>query len=118
MLFRSTYYVDERYDALFVEPTKKLGLVWDWFDRHVIDRLVVGVGELTQSSSAASTWLEKYVIYGGLNAIGYANHLLARSWRKIQSGQVHHYAAIIVAGLFILVHLVLAWWTGSGGMLK
>ena len=112
------YYVDELYDALFVEPTKKLGLVWDWFDRHVIDRLVVGVGELTQSSSAASTWLEKYVIYGGLNAIGYANHLLARSWRKIQSGQVHHYAAIIVAGLFILVHLVLAWWTGSGGILR
>ncbi len=29
---------------------------------------------------------------------------------------VHHYAAIIVAGLFILVHLVVVWWTaGSMG---
>jgi hypothetical protein len=29
---------------------------------------------------------------------------------------VHHYAAIIVAGLFILVHLIWVWWvTGSAG---
>ena len=61
----------------------------------------------TEAGSAGSTWIEKHVIYGSLNIVGYANHLLARSWRKLQSGMVHHYAAIIVAGLFILVHLVL-----------
>jgi NADH-quinone oxidoreductase subunit L len=53
------------------------------------------------------------VIYGFLNVVGYANHVLARSWRRLQSGMVHHYAAIIIAGLFILVHLVLLWWTSS-----
>jgi hypothetical protein len=35
---------------------------------------------------------------------------------------VHHYAAIIVAGLFILVHLAFVWWTtgtvGFGVALK
>ncbi|MBI3602908.1 MAG: NADH-quinone oxidoreductase subunit L, partial [Nitrospirae bacterium] len=31
------YYVDELYDKLIVEPIKRLGLVWDWFDRTVID---------------------------------------------------------------------------------
>jgi len=111
------YYVDELYDALFVEPVKRLGQVWDWFDRQVIDRIVVGVGQMTQAGSAGSTWIETYVIYGSLNAIGYANHLAARSWRRLQSGQVHHYVAIIVAGLFILVHVILVWWTGSGEML-
>jgi hypothetical protein len=30
---------------------------------------------------------------------------------------VHHYAALIVAGLFILVHLIIVWWTtGSVGI--
>jgi NADH-quinone oxidoreductase subunit L len=53
------------------------------------------------------------VIYGFLNIIGYGNHLVARSWRRLQSGMVHHYAAIIVAGLFILVHLILLWWSGA-----
>jgi NADH-quinone oxidoreductase subunit L len=107
------YYVDELYDAVFVEPTKRLGLLLDWFDRHIIDGIVRAVGQLADASSSFSTWIEKYVIYGFLNIIGYANHLLARSWRRLQSGMVHHYAAIIVAGLFILVHLILLLWTST-----
>ncbi|HEU4683212.1 MAG TPA: NADH-quinone oxidoreductase subunit L [Nitrospira sp.] len=96
------YYVDELYDVLFVEPTKKLGLAFDWFDRMVIDGVVRAVGQLAELGAAGSTWIEKHVIYGGLNIIGYGNHLLARQWRQLQSGMVHHYAAIIVAGLFLL----------------
>ncbi len=96
------YYVDELYDFLFVEPTKRLGEALDWFDRTVIDGVVRGVGRLADWGSAASTWFEKYVIYAGLNIIGYGNHLAAREGRKLQSGMVHHYAAIIIAGLFLL----------------
>ncbi len=112
-LLLNKYYVDEAYDATFVEPTKRVGTLWDWVDRNVIDGAVRSVGGLTQAGSAGSTWIEKHVIYGLLNVIGYANHLAAWSWRKLQSGMVHHYAAIIVAGLFLLVHLMFALWTGS-----
>ncbi|WP_455243680.1 NADH-quinone oxidoreductase subunit L [Petrachloros mirabilis] len=100
------YYVDELYDLLFVEPTKKLGHVLDWFDRVVLDGIVRGVGQMTELGAAASTWTEKHVIYGGLNIIGYGNHLLAKQWRQLQSGMVHHYAAIIVAGLFLLAVVI------------
>ena len=105
------YYVDEIYDFLIVEPIKALGRAWDWFDKTIIDGLVRGVAELTERGAWLSTWIEKHVVYAGLNVIGYANHLTARTWRRLQSGQVHHYAAIIVAGLFILVHLAYIWWT-------
>ncbi len=107
------YYVDELYDFLFVEPCKRLGHLLEWFDRNVIDWIVRMVGQAAEWGSAGSTWIEKHVIYGGLNVIGYSNHLAARSWRKLQSGMVHHYAAIIVAGLFILVHLILIWMAGA-----
>ena len=100
------YYVDELYDLMFVEPLKRLGAILDWFDRTVIDGLVRGVGRLADWGSVGSTWIEKYIIYGGLNVIGYSNHLAAREGRKMQSGMVHHYAAIIVAGLFLLVLVV------------
>jgi NADH-quinone oxidoreductase subunit L len=100
------YYVDELYDLLWVEPTKKLGLLFDWFDRTVIDGLVRAVAQVTDLAAAGSTWAEKYVIYGGLNIIGYGNHLAARQWRQLQSGMVHHYAAIIVAGLFLLAVII------------
>jgi len=100
------YYVDELYDLLFVEPTKRLGELLDWFDRTVVDGLVRGVAQLADWGSAGSTWIEKHVIYGGLNIIGYGNHLAARQGRRIQSGMVHHYAAMIVAGLFLLAVLI------------
>jgi NADH-quinone oxidoreductase subunit L len=100
------YYVDELYDLLWVEPTKKLGFLSDWFDRNVIDGLVHGVARLADLAAAGSTWAEKYIIYGGLNVIGYGNHLAARQWRQLQSGMVHHYVAVIVAGLFLLAVII------------
>ena len=100
------YYVDELYDLLWVEPTKKLGFLFDWFDRNVIDGLVHGVARLADLAAAGSTWAEKYIIYGGLNVIGYGNHLAARQWRQLQSGMVHHYVAVIVAGLFLLAVII------------
>ena len=100
------YYVDELYDFLFVEPMKKLGLALDWFDRVVVDGVVRAVGQLAELGAAGSTWIEKHVIYGGLNIIGYGNHVMARQWRQLQSGMVHHYAAIIVAGLFLLAVVI------------
>jgi NADH-quinone oxidoreductase subunit L len=100
------YYVDELYDLLLVEPTKKLGLLLDWFDRTVIDGVVRAVAHVAELGAAGSTWMEKYMIYGALNVIGYSNHLVARQWRQLQSGMVHHYAAIIVAGLFLLAVVI------------
>ncbi|MBH0199294.1 MAG: NADH-quinone oxidoreductase subunit L [Nitrospira sp.] len=100
------YYVDELYDLLFVEPLKRLGELLDWFDRTIIDGIVRGVGRLAEWSSAASTWIEKHIIYAGLNVIGYSNHVAAREGRKVQSGMVHHYAGLIVAGIFLLALVV------------
>ena len=100
------YYVDELYDFIIVEPMKRLGELLDWFDRTVIDGLVRGVGQLADWGSAGSTWIEKYIVYAGLNVIGYGNHLAAREGRKMQSGMVHHYVALIVAGLFLLALVV------------
>jgi len=83
-----------------------LGLLLDWFDRTVIDGLVRAVAQLADLGAAGATWMEKYVIYSGINVVGYGNHLAARRWRQLQSGMVHHYAAIIVAGLFLLAAII------------
>ncbi len=105
-LLLNKYYVDDLYDALVVEPTKRLGEALDWFDRTILDGAVRGIATLADWGSAGSTWVEKHVIYAVLNIIGYGNHLAARRGRKLQSGMVHHYAAMIVAGLFLLALVV------------
>jgi NADH-quinone oxidoreductase subunit L len=112
-LLLNKYYVDELYDWVFVEPIKALGRAGDWFDQKVIDGLVRGVAGLAGLGAVLSTWIEKHVIYGAINVVGYANHVAARAWRRIQTGMVHHYAALIVTGLFMLAHLLLIWWMTS-----
>jgi len=66
---------------------------------------------MTQQSAGASNWIEKYIVYGFINLIGYVNHLASRIFRKVQTGLVHHYAAIIIGGMVLLIHLFL-WWSG------
>jgi len=106
-LLYDKYRVDELYDAMIVEPAKRFGTAFNRFDDGVIDGTVRAVAGMTQGGAAVSTAIEKYVIYGFLNIIGYLNHIAAALFRRLQSGQVHHYAAIIVVGVFILINLYL-----------
>jgi NADH-quinone oxidoreductase subunit L len=53
------YYVDEIYDALFVEPIKR-GAVWLWrrFDEPVVDGSVNGVGAIVRTASILLRYLQ------------------------------------------------------------
>ena len=53
------YYVDEIYDALFVEPIKR-GAVWLWrrFDEPVVDGSVNGVGAIVRTGSILLRYLQ------------------------------------------------------------
>ncbi len=113
-LLLNKYWVDEAYDKAFVEPGKVVGRGFDRADQAGLDRAVVAVERFTDLSAAGSTWFEKYVIYGVINVTGYANHVGARILRQLQSGLVHHYAAILVAGLVVLVNLIVLFlWLGG-----
>jgi NADH-quinone oxidoreductase subunit L len=51
-LLLNKYYVDELYDALFVEPVRRAAIwLWRWFDDPVVDGSVNGIGALVQASS-------------------------------------------------------------------
>ncbi len=106
-VLRNKYWVDEIYDALVVEPAKALGRRLHRFDDRVIDGAVNAVGRMVDTGGGASTWFEKHVIYGVVNVTGYANHIGAKYFRRLQTGLVHHYAAIMVLGLLLLIHLYL-----------
>jgi multicomponent Na+:H+ antiporter subunit D len=101
----------EAYDAVILKPIRGLGNLLGIFDARVIDGAVNEVGAMTQRGASLSTWIEKYMIYGLINLVGYANHLASRAFRRIQSGLVHHYVAIIIGGIVLLVYLFL-WWRG------
>jgi NADH-quinone oxidoreductase subunit L len=80
-LHRAVYnkwYIDELYDALFVNPCKWLGsFLWKGFDVLVVDGIVNGVGKLVLACSA------------GL--------------KGLQSGYIHNYAFGMAAGVVVIV---------------
>jgi NADH-quinone oxidoreductase subunit L len=94
------YYVDEIYDALFVNRTKDLGLALGSFDRNIIDGLGVnGVGWMTRFISLVSMWWDTWIIDGSVR-LG-ALIVWALSWpvRLIQDGEMQDYMLLIVVGL-------------------
>jgi NADH-quinone oxidoreductase subunit L len=77
-LLLNKYFVDEIYDAAFVRTTVG-GSNWLWqaFDVGVIDRFA--------------------------NATAGAVSLSGRTWRRLQSGNVQHYALSLVVGMILIV---------------
>jgi len=82
-LLYKKYYIDELYDAVFINPIKaaSTGFFWKVVDVGIIDGIVNGAGSLVVWTS------------GGL--------------RKIQTGYYHHYAFGMALGVFVIVGLFL-----------
>jgi NADH-quinone oxidoreductase subunit L len=98
------YYVDEFYEAAFVEGLAKGGgrFLWD-FDATVVDGAVNGVRNVTVGLSWVASLFDQYVVDGLVN--GLANTLQAafRGFRRAQTGLVQNYALVMGGGLFCLV---------------
>src|SRR5579864_9032930 len=110
-LLSHKYYVDEIYDALFVNRTKDLGLALGSFDRGVIDGAGVnGVGLFTRVISRISMWWDKWIVDGLVNLSARFVGVLSYPTRILQTGKVSGYALMIVLGLIALLgyylHLV------------
>jgi NADH-quinone oxidoreductase subunit L len=73
------YYVDELYDAVIVQPIKRLstGLLWRGVDAGLIDGAVNGVGNLVRGTSGAM--------------------------RRLQTGSVRAYAASLFFGVVVIL---------------
>jgi NADH-quinone oxidoreductase subunit L len=80
-LIYNKYFVDEAYDALFVEPIKNGSVfLWKGFDNQVIDGAVNGAGSLTQ-------WISSII-------------------RRLQTGLVQDYALGIIAGVVAVLYII------------
>ncbi len=67
------YYVDEIYDRVVVQPiVAGSRLLWRWFDVAVVDAAVNGTASFVAGN--------------------------ARIWRRLQTGNVQHYAASLLVG--------------------
>jgi NADH-quinone oxidoreductase subunit L len=113
------YYMDEIYDALFVNRGKDLGTTLGAFDRNVIDGLGVdGTGWLTRFSSTVSMWWDKWIVDGLVNLSALLAQWLSYPVRFLQSGLVSRYAFMIVFGAVLIMSQYLGVYAFIGSVAK
>jgi multicomponent Na+:H+ antiporter subunit D len=100
-------FVSNGYRQIVIAPMKRFVALCKKFDIFVIDGIVNGVGDKTFQGSRVSNLFEKYIVYGFINGIGYMNHIGASLFRRLQTGSVHHYAMMLIVGIFLLVNIYL-----------
>ena len=94
------YYVDQLYDALFVNRAKDLGLALGVFDTTVINGVGVnGAGWLTRFISSLSMWWDTWIVDGSIRLGSRIVWLFSYPVRLIQDGLVQSYMLLIVVGL-------------------
>ena len=101
------WYVDELYDALFVNRAKGAGINLWKFDAQVVDGVVNGSALGTVKSAVGSDWWDRWIVDGLVRFIG--GFIKTVSWpiRLIQTGYVQNYALVMVLGVLIFIGYVL-----------
>ena len=103
-LLANKYYVDEVYNAVFVEGVAKGGgTALGRFDSSVIDGGVNGSAWLTRLTSTVSIWWDTWVIDGSVRAGSFGVKALSYPVRLLQTGLVQAYALFIVVGVLIFL---------------
>jgi NADH-quinone oxidoreductase subunit L len=98
------YYVDEIYDALFVNRIKDLSVASGLFDAKIIDGVAVnGSAWLARVLSRISMWWDKWIVDGLVNFVGKFTRFLSHPIRMLQTGVFSSYAIFILIGLALLL---------------
>jgi NADH-quinone oxidoreductase subunit L len=107
-LVANKYFVDEFYDAVFVEGLAKGGgrFLWE-VDATVVDLIPNGTAAATRGASWLSNLFDKNVVDGAVNGVADGFEKGWRLARRAQTGHVQNYALVMGAGLFCLVAVYL-----------
>jgi len=101
------YYIDELYDALFVNCAKDSGRSLWRFDAKVVDGLVNGSAKGTVESALGSGWWDRWIVDGLVRFVG--GFIKTSSWpvRLIETGYTQNYALVMILGVLVFVGYVL-----------
>jgi NADH-quinone oxidoreductase subunit L len=94
------WYVDEAYDAVFVDGLSKGGgTLLAQFDQKVVDGGVNGAGWLTRFTSRVSMWWDTWIVDGAVRLTAFGVKLSSYPVRLFQTGSVQAYALVFVLGV-------------------
>jgi NADH-quinone oxidoreductase subunit L len=112
-LLSRKYYMDELYDAVFVNRIKNLGNACYFIDAKFVDGAVNGTAATTRGTATVSRLFDQYVVDGLVNFVGWVNMALNRIAAALQTGLVQRYA---LGAVFGIVLFILFYYNGLFGL--
>ena len=100
-------YINEFYQAVFVNGTLKLAQFCYWFDRHIVDAFVSLIQFIVLSLSQLSVWIDKYIVDGFVNTIATVAYWTGNQVRLVQNGKLqttlYSVFLLVLLGLIYLI---------------
>jgi NADH-quinone oxidoreductase subunit L len=103
------YYVDELYQAVFVNGLLAITRAAAWFDQHVIDFIVNAAATIVRWISWLDGQIDRYVVDGAVNGVATLSALIGGRVRRLQTGSINGYLYVIVIAV-VGVMMVQLWW--------
>jgi NADH-quinone oxidoreductase subunit L len=110
-LFDRKYYLDEIYQAVFVNGTLLLARIGALFDQYVIDGIVDGSASLTRFTSWLNGLFDNYIIDGIVNAIANLTFWTGNKFRRVQTGNINGYLYGILIAVVLAIIVKLRYWS-------
>jgi NADH-quinone oxidoreductase subunit L len=111
-LLYNKYYVDQLYDAMFVNRVKDLALTLGSFDVNIINGIGVdGSGWATRIASSISGVWDSWIVDGLVNLTARIVWLFSWPVRMLQTGRVARYALLMLFGVLVFLGYYL--WTSG-----
>jgi NADH-quinone oxidoreductase subunit L len=100
-----TFRVDELYEATFVRGFVAVARAAAWFDRIVVDGVVVALAALVRAAAWITGAIDEHIVDGAVN--GLANAILGggRALGRVQTGRVNQYVLGVAVGVVVLIVL-------------
>jgi NADH-quinone oxidoreductase subunit L len=95
-------YFDEIYASIFGRLSYGLALAWRWFDRRVLDGLINGTGLLTMFFGRVNFIIDDVVLNDGVDAISDGTNVVGDTARRVETGKIQDYGALIFMGVVVL----------------
>jgi NADH-quinone oxidoreductase subunit L len=110
-LFDRKYYLDEIYQAIFVNGTLLLARIGSLFDQYIIDGVVDGSAALTRFVSWFNGLFDNYIIDGIVNAIANLTFWAGNKFRRVQTGNINGYLYGILIAVVLAIIVKLRYWS-------
>jgi len=107
------WYLDAIYYKLFVNPIRNAS-TWGYrvIEQGFFDRLNGVVALMARTISSAGDWFDRHIVDGIVNGVGRVARVVSERLRRLQTGVVESYLFFILVGVLLLL-LLLTYFAGG-----